>query len=119
MEDGIKCGSNRMCYEQRCVTVSSLGLPQCPTGSNGTVCSGNGVRMGIELGTHAHIIYESKTDKLRFKQGYLELAEELIHILCNSQSCRYVTTKASAHVISATQVLHVKIVQVCATYIMQ
>ena len=44
VEDGIKCGSGRMCCEQRCVSISSLGLPQCPTGSNGRVCSGNGVR---------------------------------------------------------------------------
>ena len=43
MEDGIKCGSGKMCYDQRCVSVSSLGFPQCPTGSNGQVCSGNGV----------------------------------------------------------------------------
>ena len=45
VEDGIKCGSGKMCYNQRCVNVSSLGFPQCPTGSNGQVCSGNGVRI--------------------------------------------------------------------------
>ena len=47
VEDGIKCDTGKMCYEQRCVDVSSLGLPQCPTGTNGRVCSGNGVRMKI------------------------------------------------------------------------
>ena len=45
VDDGIKCGNNKMCYEQRCVSVSSLGIAQCPTGTNGLVCSGNGVRM--------------------------------------------------------------------------
>ena len=43
VEDGIMCGTGSLCLEQRCVTISSLGLPQCPTGSNGRVCSGNGV----------------------------------------------------------------------------
>ena len=48
MEDGIKCASGKMCYEQRCVSVSSLGFPQCPTGSNGQVCSGNGVKYSLK-----------------------------------------------------------------------
>ena len=43
VEDGTKCGIDSMCYEQGCVTVSSLGFPQCPTGFNGIICSGNGV----------------------------------------------------------------------------
>ena len=43
VDDGIKCGNNKMCYEQRCVSLSSLDFPECPTGTNGIVCSGNGV----------------------------------------------------------------------------
>ena len=54
VEDGIKCGSGKLCYEQRCVTVSSLSLPQCPTDSSGAVCSGNGVRMNIQTRGHTH-----------------------------------------------------------------
>ena len=45
VDDGTKCGSDSICYNQGCVSVSSLGLPQCPTGSNEEVCSGNGVRI--------------------------------------------------------------------------
>ena len=47
VEDGIKCGGGKICYDQRCVNISSLGFPQCPIGSNGIVCSGNGVRDNI------------------------------------------------------------------------
>ena len=49
MEDGIKCANGKMCYDQRCVSVSSLGFPQCPNGSNGLVCSGNGVKVATAL----------------------------------------------------------------------
>ena len=56
VEDGIKCGSGKMCYEQRCMSVSSLGFPQCPTGSNGQVCSGNGVRINISYTTNHFIL---------------------------------------------------------------
>ena len=43
VEDGNKCGSGKFCQGQRCVDISSLGLPQCPTDSEGNTCSGNGV----------------------------------------------------------------------------
>ena len=43
VEDGMKCGSGKMCYEQRCRDISSLTIRQCPVGSNRRVCSGNGV----------------------------------------------------------------------------
>lgn len=42
VDDGIKCGSGKMCYEQRCRSISDLVIPQCPNGTNGRVCSGNG-----------------------------------------------------------------------------
>ena len=47
VEDGTICDSGKMCNEQRCVSVSNLDFPQCPNGSNGVVCSGNGVNRRI------------------------------------------------------------------------
>ena len=48
VEDGVKCGSEMMCFEQRCMSVSEyrtgFGVTPCPIGSNGKTCSGNGVR---------------------------------------------------------------------------
>ena len=60
MEDGIKCGSDSICYNQSCVSVSDLGLPQCPTGFNGEVCSGNGVRMSVCTGHSIYILSKLK-----------------------------------------------------------
>ena len=51
VEDGTKCGDDSVCYNQRCVNASSLlEFPSCPNGSNGAVCSGNGVRMSASNG---------------------------------------------------------------------
>ena len=58
VDDGVKCASGKMCYEQRCVSVSTYqqGLAQCPTGSNGRVCSGNGVSITYILHTGCPVV---------------------------------------------------------------
>ena len=43
VQDGTKCGNNQICRSQQCIPVSQLTTLSCPTGSNGQVCSGNGV----------------------------------------------------------------------------
>ena len=41
VEDGTRCGIDRLCIDQECHNVSSLNILSCPTGSNGLICSGN------------------------------------------------------------------------------
>lgn len=66
VDDGVKCASGKMCYEQRCISVSNYqqGLPQCPTGSNGRVCSGNGVRMYKSPGS-IHLSFNVRSSSIR------------------------------------------------------
>ena len=33
----------QVCFQRRCVLLSSLNIPSCPVGTNGQTCSGNGV----------------------------------------------------------------------------
>eukprot|EP00731_Ephydatia_muelleri_P019725 Em0012g550a len=40
-KNGTKCGTNQICLAGQCTPLSSL--PACPTGTNGIVCSGNGL----------------------------------------------------------------------------
>ena len=44
VEDGTMCDVGEICRNQSCVSITTLSRPQCPTDSNGTVCSGNGVK---------------------------------------------------------------------------
>ena len=39
--DGTKCGNGQVCDAQRCVAATITN--QCDSGSNGQICSGNGV----------------------------------------------------------------------------
>ena len=88
VEDGIKCGSEKMCYEQRCMSVSSLGFPQCPTGSNGQICSGNGVRLFLKISYNIYLI---------LKIFY-----------------RFATMKAIVHALLISLEKHAKTLYVCA-----
>ena len=47
--DGIRCGSDRLCQSQSCVTLASLNVPACPS-AGGQVCGGNGVSQSGEGG---------------------------------------------------------------------
>ena len=49
VQTGTRCGNNMVCLSQRCIPVSQLTTLSCATGSNGQVCSGNGVS--------CHVIY--------------------------------------------------------------
>jgi disintegrin/metalloproteinase domain-containing protein 28 len=44
VEDGVKCGRNKWCYEQQCRNFS---VTPCPRGPNGEICSGNGVSVSL------------------------------------------------------------------------
>jgi len=46
VRDGTRCGNGLVCRSQRCISVSQLTSLTCPSGSNGQVCSGNGVSHG-------------------------------------------------------------------------
>ena len=47
VEDGTRCGDGLVCQSQQCVSVTTT--PQCSTGSNGQVCSGNGVSSSVHF----------------------------------------------------------------------
>ena len=49
VEDGTRCGIDRLCIDQECHNVSSLKIPSCPTGSNGLTCSGNMNGVSLEF----------------------------------------------------------------------
>eukprot|EP00800_Vazella_pourtalesii_P020926 TRINITY_DN758_c0_g1_i10.p1 TRINITY_DN758_c0_g1~~TRINITY_DN758_c0_g1_i10.p1 ORF type:complete len:693 (-),score=112.26 TRINITY_DN758_c0_g1_i10:1057-3135(-) len=40
--DGTVCDTEKVCQSTHCVGLSSIGVLECPTGSNGLVCSGQG-----------------------------------------------------------------------------
>ncbi len=41
VDDGTRCGFDRICINQECRNLSTLSSPTCPVGGNGLVCSGN------------------------------------------------------------------------------
>ncbi|KAL5475659.1 hypothetical protein EMCRGX_G025502 [Ephydatia muelleri] len=43
VQNGTKCGTNQICLSSQCLALTNLNLPSCPVGSNGLVCSGNGI----------------------------------------------------------------------------
>lgn len=43
VEDGTLCGPSMMCFERKCLPISSLNLTACPSGPGGRVCSSHGV----------------------------------------------------------------------------
>eukprot|EP00731_Ephydatia_muelleri_P029656 Em0021g179a len=43
VQNGTKCGTNQICLSSQCLPLTSLNTRACPVGSNGVVCSGNGV----------------------------------------------------------------------------
>eukprot|EP00731_Ephydatia_muelleri_P029669 Em0021g192a len=43
VQNGTKCGTNQICLSSQCLPLTSLNTRACPMGSNGVVCSGNGV----------------------------------------------------------------------------
>ena len=40
--EGVKCGQERICVNQECVTLSSVFSTNCPIGTGGAFCSGRG-----------------------------------------------------------------------------
>lgn len=47
VEDGAPCGPQMMCLDKKCLPIQSLNISSCPIGSNGKVCSGHGVSVGV------------------------------------------------------------------------
>ncbi|XP_066543708.1 disintegrin and metalloproteinase domain-containing protein 23 isoform X4 [Amia ocellicauda] len=43
VEDGTPCGPSMMCLDRKCLPIQSLNMSNCPSGSNGQVCSAHGV----------------------------------------------------------------------------
>lgn len=43
VQDGTRCDIGRVCRSQQCIDVAEITTLSCPSGSNGQVCSGNGV----------------------------------------------------------------------------
>lgn len=39
------CGENQICLSQQCVSVNHITNVSCGVGTNGHICSGNGVRL--------------------------------------------------------------------------
>ncbi len=49
VDDGTRCGVDRICRDQECRNLSTLNSPSCPVGNNGLVCSGN--TSGVSIAT--------------------------------------------------------------------
>ena len=43
VNDGTKCGENRVCLDHKCIDIASVLTSQCPRDETGNVCSGKGV----------------------------------------------------------------------------
>jgi disintegrin and metalloproteinase domain-containing protein 12 len=50
IRDGTKCGDFMICLNSECVNASVVKGPPCPVGSNGEVCSGQGVSVRLVHG---------------------------------------------------------------------
>lgn len=44
VQDGTKCGDERICLHKQCTSFMELKRPPCPGEENNIPCSGNGVR---------------------------------------------------------------------------
>ncbi len=47
----------QLCLHQRCVSRSYLNVPACPTGSDGLICSGNGVCSTFILSSACSLVF--------------------------------------------------------------
>ena len=47
VQDGSMCGIDSICIGSECVPVSKVMPVKCPTGLNGLICSGQGVRFHL------------------------------------------------------------------------
>ncbi|XP_058038800.1 disintegrin and metalloproteinase domain-containing protein 22 isoform X2 [Ahaetulla prasina] len=43
VEDGTPCGSNRICWDHRCLSMDTFNFSSCPGSTDGFICSGHGV----------------------------------------------------------------------------
>lgn len=49
VQDGTKCGNDRVCLSQKCVPLSEITTLTCEAALNGLICSGNGVSPSVTL----------------------------------------------------------------------
>ncbi len=49
VDDGTRCGTNSICINQECRSLSTLNITTCPIGDNGLVCSGNTSGVSVKL----------------------------------------------------------------------
>lgn len=45
VEDGTPCGSNRICWDHRCLSMDTFNFSSCPGSTDGFICSGHGVSL--------------------------------------------------------------------------
>ncbi|XP_032094100.1 disintegrin and metalloproteinase domain-containing protein 22 isoform X2 [Thamnophis elegans] len=43
VEDGTPCGSSRICWDHRCLSMDTFNFSSCPGSTDGFICSGHGV----------------------------------------------------------------------------
>lgn len=65
VEDGTACGTDRVCFNHKCLPIQQFNFSTCPGTTDKTVCSGHGVHTHIQW-THTQIHAHANTVILAF-----------------------------------------------------
>ena len=55
VEDGTACGTERVCFNHKCLPLQEFNFSTCPGTTEKTICSGHGVRIHTHKCTNTHM----------------------------------------------------------------
>uniref|UniRef100_A0A674BPW9 ADAM metallopeptidase domain 22 n=1 Tax=Salmo trutta TaxID=8032 RepID=A0A674BPW9_SALTR len=55
VEDGTACGTERVCFNHKCLPLQEFNFSTCPGTTEKTICSGHGVRIHTHKRTNTHM----------------------------------------------------------------